>query len=376
MNILNEISALGINTKYLDDKKQQTSYKIKYIKEYIDGWAYVSCNRDNIKEINFIDCMCNAGVYRDGDLCTSMEILKIFIDFSSKYPDKTFNLFLNDYDGNRINILNKVKSLLLPTPINNINIYITQKDVNDYLSELPLRYNFNNYCATILFVDPYDFGTVHIDVVKNFIEKHYCELLFNFFISDYERNGIDDRIKKCIENCVNINEINNKEDLINFIFNQLKVGRMEYKFSYKFKNQKNRELYQIIFFTPHIRGLEVLKEALWKVFNGQFYHINIENNESQMSLFNYESDKNCLLAYHANVAKDILLKSFSSKIMKYNDIEIFLIENTMLSDGQIIKNVLKPLIDEGKIKKLNQVENKRDYKKDSYEIIGGLNASN
>lgn len=83
MNLIND---LNIDVSQLDDKKQQTTYKIKYIKEYINGWIQVSVNRPKIQYINFIDCMCNAGIYADGDFGTSIEVLRIFIKIAKNYP--------------------------------------------------------------------------------------------------------------------------------------------------------------------------------------------------------------------------------------------------------------------------------------------------
>jgi len=62
----------------LDEKKQQTTYKINYVSEYVKNWLYVMATRDNIATLNFIDCMCNAGVYKDGGLGMSMKVLEIF----------------------------------------------------------------------------------------------------------------------------------------------------------------------------------------------------------------------------------------------------------------------------------------------------------
>ena len=69
---------LNIDITKLTDKKQQTDYKIKYVSEYIKRWTIISAERSDILEITFIDCMCNAGVYKDGDCCTVIEVLNIF----------------------------------------------------------------------------------------------------------------------------------------------------------------------------------------------------------------------------------------------------------------------------------------------------------
>lgn len=67
------------HAKILDDKKAQTTNKIKYVSKYVENWLYVMANAKFSEGINFIDCMCNAGIYLDGDFCTSIEVLKLFV---------------------------------------------------------------------------------------------------------------------------------------------------------------------------------------------------------------------------------------------------------------------------------------------------------
>ena len=367
MNNIQAIEYLKINKKFLDIKKQQTEYKIKYIVEYIRLWLIISSERENIKNINFIDCMCNAGIYSDGDLGTSMEILLLFQESAKLHPDKTYNLFLNDYDAKRINIINLlIKHYKPKTDIKNLNVFVSNADVNSYLQQYPsfdryLKYN----ASTVLFVDPYDFGTVVINKMTSFIEKYYCELIFNFFSSDYVRNGLDDRIKNCVGNI----KIENKDDLINYIGKSFRTGNINHVFSYKFKTSTNTEIYQIIFATPSDKGLDVLKQSLWKVFNGKFNHRNFDNDDSQLSFFTVDDEKQSLLAMHAREAKEMLLKKFYGTTAPYNEIESFLAENTMMMTSQFLGSVIKPSINEGHIKKCGYVENRSNYKKDSYTFI-------
>ena len=75
MNLYQRFSELDIDIRHLDAKKQQTDYKIKYVSEYVRIWTIISAERHEVKDINFIDCMCNAGIYADGDCCTAIEVL-------------------------------------------------------------------------------------------------------------------------------------------------------------------------------------------------------------------------------------------------------------------------------------------------------------
>lgn len=360
---------LGIDSSLLQSKKSQTDYKIKYVKEYIATWVNISARRDNITNINFIDCMCNAGIYADGDFCTAIEVLKIFRDMSFQFPYKQFNLFVNDINSERTAIIELLSKEILGKSVKNVTVSISNMDVNTYLTNFQLFDKKVAYNAmTVLFVDPYDFGTVHISAIQAFIQKYnYCEVVFNVFTSDFVRNGIDHRIKECIGEV----KLANKEELIEFIAAALKKGAMKYSFSYRFFTRTNAELYQIFFITPNIKGLEVLKEALWKVFNGQFYHKNKPTDSGmQLSIFGEADDKALMESMHSQTAQNLLIEKFTGRILHYNTLECFLMERSMLKASQVINLVIKPLMECHRIKKVGNVSRANNYKEDSYEILG------
>lgn len=127
MNLLHRFSEIGINPRNLTEKKQQTNKKIEYVKEYMRQWSYVMLERDSISTVNFIDCMCNAGVYRDGDCCTVIEVLQVFLDLAPHYPDKRFNIWCSDIDSKKIEILKKVVAVLPKNP--QVHVYSLVADV-------------------------------------------------------------------------------------------------------------------------------------------------------------------------------------------------------------------------------------------------------
>lgn len=365
MNIAEKFIDLSIVPDKLTKKKQQTDKKIEYVSAYVRLWAFVMLERDDIHTLNFVDCMCNAGVYHDGDCCTAVEILQIFSSLAEKYPHKNFRIWCNDNDSEKIEVLKRVLSLFPKKQ--QIQVFTSRLDVNQYLDMLCQNSDlakkmFKRGATTILYVDPFDFGTVEIPKVSAVLQKHYCELLFNFFISDYVRNIHQDagRIAKCLGG----ERIETKDDLIAYMRTQLRVGHIKHLFSYQFRTEKNVELYQIVFATPSSRGLEKLKEALWKVFNGAEFHRNHADSD-QMCLFTAKDDEDCSLHTYANEAKTLLCQKYMGQIVSWNDLELFLIEHTMLKESQIIRHVLRPLIESGTIKKHNLC-GKSNYKADSY----------
>ena len=367
---------LTTNKELLDEKKPQTTYKIEYVSKYVEKWLCIMSNVDEVKNINFIDCMCNAGIYTDGGKGTAIKVLELFNGFALQHRDKTFNLILNDISPERLRIITTIIIEYVGVKAPNIHIVIRNMDVNAFLSDEEFfKKYFNCYpkrSSNLVFVDPYNFCTVKISVLEKFLSKTYCELIFNVFTSDFVRNQDKNKMKKfCAEEKISCTS---KDDMVMHITNQLRVGNIKYSFAYEFKTVKNMELYQIMFFTPNIKGLEKLKEALWDTFNGKDFHKNqTESASLQMSFFTEEDEKDWMTELHSTTAKKLLLEYFMGKgEIEYLTIESFIIENTMLNGNQILEHVLKPLIQDGKIKKLGYVRRSSNYKKDKY-IVGASN---
>lgn len=376
MNISpDDFEKFGIDDSVLDEKGEQTTYKIKYVTRYVRQWALIEVNRKEIQQINFIDCMCNAGVYKDSDACTALEVIGIFNELAKQFPSKRFVVYLNDINSKRIDNFNKIyQKHIVPQKSLNLLVYLKDKDVNDYLDMIIASSQnkqglFAYGKCNLIYVDPYNFGTVQISKLHNILEKNYCELLFNLFTSDYVRNIAKDtgRIQKCLGGF----KPATKDEFINYVVNELRVGHIQYTFAYSFHTVKNVELYQILYATPNIRGLEVLKDSLWDVFDGEEFHRNHApkiSDVEQISMFDDEDPKEQRLREYAQEARRIICEEFKGQIVEYAVIEQKILEETMLKDSQIIEPVLKPLIDEEKIRKCNNVR-KTNFKKDSYAFI-------
>ena len=357
-----------VNIKYLDEKKDQTTYKIKYIQEYAKLWIIVSTQRSNVKNINFIDCMCNAGIYKDGDLCTAMEVLSLFVQYADRFPFYIFNLFLNDNDSNRVESTKIIaKKILNGKHFSNINVYFSNTDVNQYLTTFSnFDIKLKDAPSTLNFIDPYNFGDVKLDSIRSFINRYYCEVAFNLFTSDFVRNKTDPRIKKCLG--VDI-DFSSKEEFVEYVISKLKISSIKFAFPFVFKISTNTELYQILFLTPNLRGLEKLKEALRFVFKGMEEYKNTPFNP-QGELFTLEDsniEENVLLNCGKKTQTD-LLHFFEKQRISYKQIESFVLEKSVLAEHHIIRYIILPLIESGKIHKCNTSGKKSNFKQDEYEI--------
>lgn len=364
------------NDKHLDEAKLHTQYKIKYIKNYVKRWLNVAVNCSQ-RNIVFIDSMCNAGVYKNGIKGTCIEVVELFVRYAKENNNKQFYIFLNDYDENRIKILNEIlNSYDKP---NNLKISVKNKEVVEYLNLLIDKNVFTGSCFTLLYTDPYNFGIPNLlSTIKNFIDKYYCELLFNFFSSDIRRNRnnisaqdkmskIKNELSSVITN-INVVEDENKEILDKLINTYKNTKNIKYSFAYRFNNTNNAELYYIIFFTPNRRGLELIKETIWEVFNGEeSFKKQIDIDKNQLKLFN--TDDLLINTYSRPMRESIINLAKEKRELSYDDIETYVLENSLLKETQIIKPIINPLIDGKIIEKITPPGmRKSNYKQSKYKI--------
>lgn len=377
MNIVLDLKKISKeNEKYLDEAKLHTQYKIKYIKDYVRRWLNVAVNYRQ-KNIVFIDSMCNAGIYKNGIKGTCIEIIELFIEYAKENQSKQFYVFLNDYDKDKIRVLNElISNYNMP---NNLKINIKDKDVVEYLSLLIEKNTFSNSCFILLYTDPYNFGIPNLlTTIKTFIDKFYCELLFNYFSSDVTRNKNNisaknkmSKIKNELSSVItdiNIDDDKNKEILNKLISTYKNTKNIKYSFAYRFNNTNNAELYYIIFFTPNKRGLELIKESIWEVFNGEeSFKKQIDIDKSQLKLF--DTDELLISTYSGPMKESIIKLVLDKGELSYEDIETYVLENSLLKDSHIIKPIINPLLETGILEKITpDGVRKNNYKESKYKI--------
>ena len=102
----------------------------------------------------------------------------------NNFLPKNLVVYLNDIDKERIKIFDKIyQKYILPQKSSNLRVHSKNKDVNDYLDMIAADSQnkqglFAYGKCNLIYVDPYNFGTVQISKLHAILENNYCELLF------------------------------------------------------------------------------------------------------------------------------------------------------------------------------------------------------
>ena len=104
------------------------------------------------------------------------------------------------------------------------------------------------------------------------------------------------------------------------------------------------------------------------MFNGEeSFKKEIDIDKSQLKLFN--ADELLINTYSGPMKESIIKLAYEKGELSYEDIETYVLENSLLKDSHIIKPIIKPLLEDGRLEKIiPSGVRKNNYKESKYKI--------
>ncbi len=360
--------------KHENKVSEHTIKKFELVAKYVESWVqklmnFKSFNSErNCKEIVFIDCMCNNGIYEDsaGNEVegTPIRVAKIISEAMKKYPDKSAHLYFNDKNPAKVAELQKH----LPPKTNNFQYSLSCQDGNDLLKALRKELLYHEGLHYLLFYDPYKAAIDWEALVEYFFG--WGEVILNHMdydtrraITSVKRSETIDKYKKTyltsIEELVSLHDDKNAYDEIikNIIRNFRRIPNLlnqkYYLASFPFFIKTNAKIYSIIFFTNSKAGFKLFKKTAWKIFGDKSSNQNTHGRENQQTLFETLGleDRQC---YYITDIANYIIKSFKGeKNVPLKKIWDFVDEHPIFPTEGYIKKIKKILQETGlcKIKK-------------------------
>ena len=256
-----------------------TIKKFELIEEYIKSWAQKLMLNDACNGLIYIDCMCNSGLYIDGDgepvEGTPLRVAKSLLDVARTYTTKMVHIYLNDKDEARIDELRKH----LPQDERNYHIVTSVGDANELLKTIGPQLNQTGHLHYFLLYDPYD-ASIDWEALLPFF-RNWGEVMINHMVSDPVRAITSAKRKVTREKYENTyladfeklvpygSDKSAYEARVEQIIRSLKGSRRYYVAAFPFYNTQNSHMYNLIHCTSHREGFKLYKKSAWKVFGAQ-----------------------------------------------------------------------------------------------------------
>ena len=339
-----------------------TVKKFELVANYVSTWAQTLLNAKphgelSCRELVFIDCMCNNGIYEDDNgnsvEGTPIRVAKIIADIMPNHPNQKATLYFNDSDPEKIAELKKH----LPPDTGNFQTNSTDQDGNDRLKTLWPTLHQRDGVHYLLFYDPYK-AAIDWEALSPYFFG-WGEFILNHMVSDplralksakspeaidkYEQTYLTP-FEKLAESAGDRKDYERRlQNIIEDLCRNL--NRKYYVATVPFFIKTNALIYDLVFFTKNIKGFQKFKTAAWKTFGGKSSNQNTHGREAQLYLPFFGTltgDKQC---YFVSDIADYIVDNFKgSETILLKNVWDFIDENhPVFPTGGYIKEIKKYL---------------------------------
>ncbi|MFZ1937288.1 MAG: three-Cys-motif partner protein TcmP [Thermoguttaceae bacterium] len=328
-----------------------TPAKHAILKRYLDAWIPILSRQSRRvkranQEILFIDGFAGPGEYENGEPGSPVIALTTALQHSVDFPVPIRFLFIEE-DKERFERLNSVLQKYKKQLENSKNVLMSPPEqgecdsiLNEMLDEQQKR--GTRFGPALAFLDQFGYSAVSMQLIQRILAFPQCEVFsyldyhgMNRWIGDQSKAPSFDRAWGGGEwrGAINLPELDRREYLLSSYKDALRArATAKYVCNFSMFDKNDEPLYWLIFATNSLRGLEVMKTAMWKVDETGSFKFSDKDNPDQLRLLNEEFDQNWLA--------DELARRLAGKTMTIADIKEFVFTETPCC---LFKEALKTL---------------------------------
>lgn len=361
--------------------KPHTKAKHKIIEEYLKGWFPILSSWNN--RIVYLDGFSGPGLYDDGSYGSPVIALEVAKTHRLKLAKEVIFYFI-EKEKDRLNYLKELldsKYLFfkedsykeLPA---NFKVHIVLGEFNEVMTSIlkAIEKKGTNLASTFAFIDPFGYSDINVNILGNILSFEGCELLITYMVGFLDRFVYDqahkDSIKQAfllsdeeLNGVVQTKDSEEREKLwLRLLICKLEgcmkteglEGQRILSLSFRVRDKMNRTMYYLVYFTKNTRGLELMKESMWKVGKeGNYVFSDYNFVPSQTSILDYCDEKMWI-----KEASEELHYNFMGKVASVEEIKNYVLINTPWIWR---KSILKLLEENGKIEAIGQRARKYVY---------------
>ncbi|WP_162788684.1 three-Cys-motif partner protein TcmP [Amycolatopsis albispora] len=263
-----------------------TKAKHDILAYYLDGW-YPTLSRWNGR-ILFLDGFAGRGRYTNKAEGSPLIALKHLLDHQY-YPHMTHREFVFlfiEADADNVASLqaeiDKLKAQRAPWP-DKIKVHVEHAAFDESATSLIdyLKQQKKSLAPTFAFVDPFGYSGLPMDTLASLLSYDKTEIFVNFMVNHVNRfitrEGQESAMRSLFGMDVgdilsDFNGENRIEHLKDVYERQLKkLAGFDHVQSFAMKNSTGNVGYYMIHGTRHIKGVKLMKDAMWKIDPGGGY---------------------------------------------------------------------------------------------------------
>ena len=333
------------------DIDPHTKIKHLILKSYWQAWLPIMASYS--PRLVYIDGFAGPGVYKGGEEGSPIIVLKSARDHVAKIKTEVVFLFV-EKDPPRFNHLKQMIDEIKPTLPSNFKIGLEQGEFDEKVSGLldKIEEHKKLLAPCFVFIDPFGFSDTPFEIIKRLMANPRCEVFVNFMFEEINRfkshpnQQIGEHLDRLFgttgwREALYLNTAEKQRRALHdtYLIQLRQVAK--YVRSFKMLNKNNGTDYFLFFASNNIKGLEKMKEAMWKADpQGEFEFSDYTESLGLMNLFDQPNFE---------LLKSQLIKKFSGLEVPVEILREFVIGETAFLASHFKTQILKPMEDVGEL---------------------------
>jgi three-Cys-motif partner protein len=339
-----------------------TQSKHTILRRYWEAWLPIMTKYN--QRVLYIDGFAGPGRYAGGEDGSPLLALISARDHQAR-PDSEVVFTFIEKDKRRFDHLEQTIEQIKPTLPPNFKVHCIHGVFDDQMADVldRLEEKKATLAPSLVFIDPFGFSHTPFRTVQRIMQNTKCEILVTFMYEEinrflghpdhadtYDRLFGTDAWREVLE----VKDPDERRRMIHDIYrDQLRAAGIEHVRSFEMLNQGNRTDYFLFFGTHSLRGLEKMKEAMWKVDPaGTFQFSDYTDANRTIKLFPDQPDFEGL--------KRMLLARFRGTDVSIQELSDFVLAETPFLRTHFKTQILKHMELTGELSMVQAKEGRRN----------------
>jgi three-Cys-motif partner protein len=296
-----------------------TLAKHAILREYLKAWMPILARQSNLvrapaREILFVDGFAGPGRYSGGEPGSPIIALDAALSHTASFPVPVRFVFI-EKDPARHESLSRILTPYFAHAASSKQIRIDPPVLGDCQHELGGLLTAHEQRGTrfgpaLVFLDQFGYSEVPMTLVKRILQFPECEVFsyldwawMNRFMSDQTKwAGISDAFGGDDWKAALNEPPNRRERLLKdaYVHALRKRGGSKYVCYFSMFDSSDRLLYWLFFCTNNLRGLEEMKDAMWRVDATGAFKFSDRDDPNQLTLLSQSFDQKWLANHLIN----------------------------------------------------------------------------
>jgi len=278
--------------------EDHTVAKHRLLESYLGAWLPILASQS--KGLNYLDGFAGPGEYSGGEAGSPVIALRTATQHKLKLTSEIYFLFIENDPARAAHLTELLKKRFPELPQGwafHVETASFDRSVSSMLDEFDQR--GAKLAPTLVFVDPFGFTEFPMATLRRILSSRRCELFVTFmsgFVSRFlepDRGPALDALFGCSD-WTSAKALSGRER-VDFLVRlyERQLGVIEAKVfvrSFEICDANDRPLYHLIFATKNLRGLEEMKEAMFRMDRTGAYRFSDYLGLGQKTLLDYSTD--------------------------------------------------------------------------------------